>query len=288
MRESDAITGVAQPVAGRLVFWKERPENDDGKWMFSANNSPAAVNLQAGFWKVRNGDHLVVLNKDKPEQTLWEGTIHYQSHRQVGYPAGKFQKGVDAQTWLKWFSHGYPAILTPGIDAEKFKTERSFDRILKAAHDLPARYRRQLADALEKQLPLLIKPGEGQVYEGVLEDFFEQGSEAHGWLLFRDEDPAHPEIKDYYRLVGIDEGDYLEIFDAAGKTLWSGVIEYDTASGETRDIRLERGNIISVTWLQAGVEPDHWVEFFSSGYRARLTKPAQSGKPAGENHAETE
>lgn len=274
MREIDVNLETARPVCGHLAFWKERPDSEYGKWMFVSDDYQVTANLQKGLWKIRNGDHLVVKDKDQPEQILWEGTVYFDPHLQVDYPAKKCQKGLDAQTWMRWFRAGFPAILTPGSDLAKYKTERLFDRTRQAACNLPARYKRQLADALGPALKPPVQPGEGQVVEGVLEDFFEQGSEAHGWMLFRDEDPRHPDIQGYDRLVALDEGDYLEILDARGCTLWGGVIAYDTASDKIRIIQLKYGGTLNVTWLQADVDPDQWVHFFNKSYRARLTKPA--------------
>lgn len=288
MREIDVNLEMAHPVTGRLAFWKERPDSEYGKWMFVSADYQATDDLQKGLWKIRNGDHLVIKDKDQPEQIVWEGTVYFEPHLQMGYPAKKCQKGLDAHTWMRWFRAGFPAILTPGSDLTKYKTERLFDRTRQAASNLPARYQHQLAEELGQALKSTVRPGEGQVYEGVLEDFFEQGSEAHSWLLFRDEDPRRPDLQGYGRLVALDEGDYLEILDARGRTLWGGVIAHDTASGQLRVIQLKHGGTLSVTWLQADVDPDQWVHFFNNGYRARLTKPAPGGRSQRERNTASE
>jgi hypothetical protein len=100
-----------------------------------------------------------------------------------------------------------------------------------------------------------------QIIEGVLEDFFETGSEGVWWALVDDENFG------YDNLHIIKPGDHLTILDQLGHKLWSGIIRYDRKAGWRRyPLNPKYGQPCAlghwVHWTQKGFKPDDWARFF--------------------------
>jgi hypothetical protein len=113
------------------------------------------------------------------------------------------------------------------------------------------------------------RPAESKVISGVLEDFFETGTEGVVWSVY-DEDEYG-----YDGLHTIDEGDHLTIFNQLGHRLWAGRIRCDRKSGWKRYLGNPRyGQPCAlgrwIHWTQKGFKPDDWARFFIRPKRDRL------------------
>ena len=96
---------------------------------------------------------------------------------------------------------------------------------------------------------------------GVLEDFFETGSEGVHWAVCDDDDES------YSGLHFIEEGDHLTIFGPAESVLWEGVIVCDRKSGfekYPRNPKYGQPQALGhwIHWTQKGFKPDDWARFF--------------------------
>lgn len=108
-----------------------------------------------------------------------------------------------------------------------------------------------------------------RIIHGVLEDFFETGTEGVVWSVHDDDDSG------YEGLHAIQEGDHLTILDQLGRRLWSGVIRCDRESGWARyPANPEFGQPCAlgywIHWTQQGFKPDEWARFFIRPSRDRL------------------
>lgn len=122
------------------------------------------------------------------------------------------------------------------------------------------------------------------VITGVLEDFFETGTEGVVWSVY-DEDE-----RGYDGLHTIAEGDYLTILDQLGRRRWAGQIRCDRQSGwKEYPLNPGYGQPVAlghyVHWTQKGFKPDEWARFFIRPNHDRLRailrrKPSKTAPPA--------
>lgn len=108
-----------------------------------------------------------------------------------------------------------------------------------------------------------------KVIFGVLEDFFETGTEGVVWSVY-DEDE-----RGYDGLHPIDEGDHLTILDELGHQIWAGTIRCDRKTGwRPFPLNPNDGQPCAlghrVHWTQRGFKPDDWARFFIRYGRPRL------------------
>lgn len=107
------------------------------------------------------------------------------------------------------------------------------------------------------------------VINGVLEDFFETGTEGVVWSVY-DEDE-----RGYDGLHTIEQGDHLTIMDQLGRRLWAGRIHCDRKSGwKEYPLNPGYGQPVAlghyVHWTQKGFKPDEWARFFIRPKHDRL------------------
>lgn len=99
------------------------------------------------------------------------------------------------------------------------------------------------------------------VIHGVLEGFFETGTEGVIWIVYEDG------FSGYEGIRVIEEGDTLTIFDYDQKVLFSGVIKMDRKTGwQPYPLNPKHGQPVAlgmwVHWIQEGFKPDAWATFF--------------------------
>lgn len=80
--------------------------------------------LYEGFHILRGGDYLTIYLKEDPNKIVWQGKIslkQYPSFTQAahGLWIHADQKGVDRETWAKYFMEEYPSKLTKRTSAKK-------------------------------------------------------------------------------------------------------------------------------------------------------------------------
>lgn len=107
------------------------------------------------------------------------------------------------------------------------------------------------------------------VITGVLEDFFETGTEGVIWSVYDDDN------RGYDGLHTIEEGDQLTICDQLGHRIWSGIIRCDRKTGWKRyPLNPQYGQPCAlghwVHWTQKGFKPDVWAKFFIRPQHDRL------------------
>lgn len=110
------------------------------------------------------------------------------------------------------------------------------------------------------------------VVHGVLEDYFETGSEGTHWCIAEDAVPG------YDGLHSIRQDDHLAIIDPCGTTVWAGTIDCDREIGyQAYPLNPQHGQPVAlglwIHWTQRGFSPDDWARFFvsrSPRYRAIL------------------
>lgn len=107
------------------------------------------------------------------------------------------------------------------------------------------------------------------VVTGVLEDFFETGTEGVIWSVYDDDN------RGYDGLHTIEEGDHLTICDQLGHRIWAGIIRCDRKAGWKRyPLNPKYGQPCAlghwVHWTQKGFKPDVWARFFIRPQRDRL------------------
>lgn len=108
-----------------------------------------------------------------------------------------------------------------------------------------------------------------RVVTGVLEDFFETGTEGVIWAVVSDDDHG------YDALYPVDEGDHLTIQDELGRKLWSGKIRCDRKAGWQRSsLNPKHGQPFAlghwIHWTQRGFKPDDWARYFIRPQHDRL------------------
>jgi len=110
------------------------------------------------------------------------------------------------------------------------------------------------------------------VVHGVLEPFFETGTEGVCWSVYEDGKTG------YEGLHQMGGGEHLRIIGREGETLFEGYIEPDDKKG-WREYPARPGEGYGqpvalgmwVHWTQAGWEPDDWAQLFLDRHRAVLT-----------------
>lgn len=105
-----------------------------------------------------------------------------------------------------------------------------------------------------------------QVYVGVLEDFFETGSEGTWWCIVRDLEPGEKD-EPYARLVMLQKGDEFTVFNGDGSERFTCIIEPDYQIGyEPYPNNPSLGQPIAlgrwIHWTQKGWQPDDWASLF--------------------------
>ncbi len=130
-------------------------------------------------------------------------------------------------------------------------------------------------------------------YTGVLDGWFETGSEGTYWVL----DTQNPKA-DFYGLIFIEPGDHLKVFNEDGSVAFEGEIIPDFKTGWKQypgnpDPKMGQQAVFScdwyVHWIQKGWKPDDWAKlfiwhFFEQGrgvpqHRAELIKKAKKDRP---------
>ncbi len=113
---------------------------------------------------------------------------------------------------------------------------------------------------------------------GKLEPFFETGTEGIVWSVYEDGKTG------YDGLNGIEDGDYLTVFDPKDKTtiIWEGHIDFDwEINFRPYPANPEHGQqSVGGYWvhgLQRGLPPEQWATWFFNAYPATLHK-ANMGK----------
>jgi hypothetical protein len=99
------------------------------------------------------------------------------------------------------------------------------------------------------------------LYKGILEGFFETGTEGTIWSLVQDD------IEGYDALVFLEEGDRIQIFNPDETLLYDGVIEEDHDTGWVEyPLNPGFGQPAAlgmwIHWTQAGFTPDDWAGLF--------------------------
>ena len=108
-------------------------------------------------------------------------------------------------------------------------------------------------------------------YHGVLAHFFETGCEGSFWVLEQSGNTG------YDALVFVEDGDHLTIYDKDGREVYAGVIKEDRMTNlQQRPFTAIFQPVCNgrwVHWLQSGVDPELWGEWFFSGiYAGTLVK----------------
>ena len=108
-------------------------------------------------------------------------------------------------------------------------------------------------------------------YHGVLAHFFETGCEGSFWVLEQSGKTG------YDALVFVEDGDHLTIYDKDGREVYAGVIKEDRMTNlQQRPFTAIFQPVCNgrwVHWLQSGVDPELWGEwFFSWIYAGTLVK----------------
>jgi hypothetical protein len=117
-----------------------------------------------------------------------------------------------------------------------------------------------------------------RIIEGVLEDFFETGTEGIIWSVLNDDD------RGYDALYPIEEGDHLTIQDQLGRKLWSGKIRCDYKTGWRRyPLNPKHGQPCAlghwIHWTQRGFKPDDWAQYFIRPQYARMRGILRKRRP---------
>jgi hypothetical protein len=111
-------------------------------------------------------------------------------------------------------------------------------------------------------LNLAVSPAKRvRTIHGVLEDFFETGTEGVIWSVVSDDG------RGYEALYTIEAGDHLTILDPLGHRLWAGIIRRDRKSGWRRyplNPKCCQPCALGhwVHWTQRGFKPDDWARYF--------------------------
>ncbi len=128
-------------------------------------------------------------------------------------------------------------------------------------------------------------------YTGVLDGYFETGSEGTYWVL----DTQDPKA-DFYGLVFIEPGDHLKVFNEDGSVAFEGEIIADRKTGWMQyplnpDPKMGQQCALGfwIHWIQQGWQPDDWAKLFIWHWfeqgkgvpqrRAELIKKAKKDRP---------
>ena len=101
-----------------------------------------------------------------------------------------------------------------------------------------------------------------QKYSGVLDGYFETGSEGVMWVL-----DTKDKRRKYYGLIFIDAGDHIKIYGRNGSIIFEGQIFPDYKAGwEEYPKNPGHGQPQAigfwVRWTQSGWHPDEWAKLF--------------------------
>jgi len=121
---------------------------------------------------------------------------------------------------------------------------------------------------------------------GVLEDFFETGSEGIHWAVVDDDDES------YDGLHFIKAGDYLTILGSDEGVLWKGIIACDRKSGfqkypQNPEYGQPQALGYWIHWTQKGFKPDDWARFFIRPDGRRLRAILEKGPVAGKERVKS-
>lgn len=178
----------------------------------------------------------------------------------------------------------------PGLDPKVAKAlcERVFAPTLKrflalCEHDLESLKALKAAaglsdedvEAMREDAKRLLDALPEVVVHGVLEDFFETGTEGVCWAVYEDGKQG------YDGLHLLERGDHLRVTDETGAVRFEGFIEPDFGKGWTEYPRNPGyGQPCAlgmwIHWTQAGWEPDDWAALFM---RPHLADGALRGPP---------
>lgn len=105
--------------------------------------------------------------------------------------------------------------------------------------------------------------------KGVLEPFFETGTEGILWALYDDEENG------YQSLHILNKSNYLKVFDKDGNIYWEGEIdlEYErNYSAYPLNPKYGQQALLGywINGLQKNVEPEFWGKMFCNKMRAEL------------------
>ena len=120
-----------------------------------------------------------------------------------------------------------------------------------------------------------------QSTHGILEAYWEQGSEGLLWAVY---DPAHDTEEGKRQLSGLqllENGDYLRVFnDKAGSAvLWEGTVNLDYQRNQIahpffKEVKSQRIEGDRVNGIPANVEPSTWLHMFLKEKPCEVIKAA--------------
>lgn len=103
---------------------------------------------------------------------------------------------------------------------------------------------------------------------GKLDAFFEQGTEGIYPTLCKDAEDTDTDRYSYDRLIVLDNGDLLVVYDKDGAKLWQGIIKHDNPH-----INGMSHSWNGFHWIQEGVESkEDWGRMFLNDFRAMVIK----------------
>ena len=114
-------------------------------------------------------------------------------------------------------------------------------------------------------------------YAGVLDGWFETGTEGTVWVLSEDGKSG------YGAMQVLKPGDHLKVYGEDGAVVFDGIIDPDTKAGMTAsplnpEYKQPCALGLWIHWTQRGWQPDDWARLFlradfgQTPFRAELTK----------------